>query len=425
MADVFISYAREDLESAQALAHMLEARGWNVWWDRELVPGNRFDEVIEREITAASAVIVLWSKVSVASPWVRSEANAAVERGVLIPVLLDGTNVPLRFRIVQAVDLTGWDGTSGDPRLASLLSGVDALAGPPRPPGQPWQPPPQPPPGQPSEPVRTGHGGTPAADQLHQRTQEMPVGPAAPVVPPPRKKRNLPLIAGLAGILVIGVIALVALLADGDDDGTDAPDATDVTAVTSLAETTTTGDGVDPTDPSTDPDLILAFGDEGPEVGQIQQWLVDAGIAPELEVDQIFGPLTEQAVLTFERDNGLPEDGRLVIEGDEWQLLRATAEHATGSTTTEAAPDGDLVTVPDVLDLTAELAVAELETMGFEADLDAGCSNSVGEGRVRQVSYVSGDEEIVVVGKASEIEAPGAPVGALLRVLVSTGPCSS
>ena len=72
MTDVFISYAREDREAAQRLAAALEARGWSVWWDREIPVGHSFDQVIEQQLEAAKSVVVLWSKDSAASEWVKS-----------------------------------------------------------------------------------------------------------------------------------------------------------------------------------------------------------------------------------------------------------------------------------------------------------------------------------------------------------------
>ena len=134
MADLFISYARADQPFAERLAALMEQQGWSVWWDRDLVPGNIFDEVIERELGLASAVLVLWSSASVRSQWVRSEASLAAERGNLIPVLTDSTAMPLRFRNLQAVDLSEWDGSATDGRLARLFAGIQSLAGPPAPP---------------------------------------------------------------------------------------------------------------------------------------------------------------------------------------------------------------------------------------------------------------------------------------------------
>jgi hypothetical protein len=46
MADIFISYAREDLATAQRLAEALRACGWSVFWDRRIPAGQRFAEII-------------------------------------------------------------------------------------------------------------------------------------------------------------------------------------------------------------------------------------------------------------------------------------------------------------------------------------------------------------------------------------------
>src|SRR5262245_16536992 len=134
MADVFLSYAREDRTAALALARALEGRGWSVWWDREIHPGEAFDQAIERELAAASAVVVLWSARSVASEWVKNEAAEAAERGVLVPALLDATKLPLEFRRRQAADLAGWDGCPDHEGFRALCRGVAAkLSAPERP----------------------------------------------------------------------------------------------------------------------------------------------------------------------------------------------------------------------------------------------------------------------------------------------------
>ncbi len=50
MSDIFISYASEDRAHAKKLAQALGARGWSVWWDRDIPTGRAFDEVIEKAI---------------------------------------------------------------------------------------------------------------------------------------------------------------------------------------------------------------------------------------------------------------------------------------------------------------------------------------------------------------------------------------
>ncbi|TAM92132.1 MAG: toll/interleukin-1 receptor domain-containing protein, partial [Rhodanobacteraceae bacterium] len=86
MADVFVSYARADKARVAPLVAAIEAKGWSVWWDPEITPGQEFDDQIDAEIDAAKAVLVIWTPTSVASRWVRGEAREAAERGILVPV---------------------------------------------------------------------------------------------------------------------------------------------------------------------------------------------------------------------------------------------------------------------------------------------------------------------------------------------------
>ena len=98
MSDVFISYASEDRDRASKLAHALEARGWSVWWDRDIATGQAYDQVIERELARAGCVVVLWSAHSITSEWVKNEATAGSERGVLLPAAIERVATPLEFR---------------------------------------------------------------------------------------------------------------------------------------------------------------------------------------------------------------------------------------------------------------------------------------------------------------------------------------
>lgn len=124
MADVFMSYSREDRARAEQLANALSAHGWSVWWDRKIAAGATFDKIIEQELDSAKCVLVLWSGTSVQSEWVKNEAAAALEREVLIPVLIDNARLPIEFRRRQTVDLVGWDGSAASPALQSLIEGV-------------------------------------------------------------------------------------------------------------------------------------------------------------------------------------------------------------------------------------------------------------------------------------------------------------
>ncbi len=129
MADVFISYCSQDRDVARSLANALAARGHSVWWDRDIVAGQSFDQVIERELESARAVVVLWTRDSVASEWVKNEAASAAERGVLLPATSDDARLPLEFRRRQAADLQGWDGDPSHEGFRSLCRGIDNLLG--------------------------------------------------------------------------------------------------------------------------------------------------------------------------------------------------------------------------------------------------------------------------------------------------------
>lgn len=106
MSDIFISYAKEDRGKAKDIAEALKQQGFSVWWDRNILPGQTFDAVIEEALDAAKCVIVLWSKTSVSKDWVRTEASEGTQRGIIIPVLIErDVKIPLALRRIQAADL--------------------------------------------------------------------------------------------------------------------------------------------------------------------------------------------------------------------------------------------------------------------------------------------------------------------------------
>ena len=108
MADVFLSYAREDRAVAERLAHAIGEAGLSVWWDRHIKGGAEFSRDIERQLESAKRVLVLWSADAVVSRWVRDEAGVAADSGRLVSASIDGTPPPLGFRQFQTIDLQGW-----------------------------------------------------------------------------------------------------------------------------------------------------------------------------------------------------------------------------------------------------------------------------------------------------------------------------
>jgi len=115
---------------AERLAESLEEQGWSVWWDRLIPPGKTFDEVIDEALRASRCVIVIWSNASVTSRWVAAEAEEALRRGALLPILVEpSVRVPLQFRAIQAADLTNWSGVPTDPHFQSVVEAVQRLVG--------------------------------------------------------------------------------------------------------------------------------------------------------------------------------------------------------------------------------------------------------------------------------------------------------
>jgi len=89
MADIFISYAREDRSRVQPLAKSLEEQEWSVFWDPTIPAGKTWREVISDNLKNARSVIVVWSKTSVESRWVQEEADWGLERNILVPIFIE------------------------------------------------------------------------------------------------------------------------------------------------------------------------------------------------------------------------------------------------------------------------------------------------------------------------------------------------
>lgn len=126
---LFVSYSRGDLERARPVIDLLEASGFDVWWDGRLEGGENYLQTTETALETAACVVVLWSATSTGSHWVRDEAQRGRERGCLVPLTIDGTMAPLGFRQFQLLDISGWDGKPGSAEAARILVAVRAKVG--------------------------------------------------------------------------------------------------------------------------------------------------------------------------------------------------------------------------------------------------------------------------------------------------------
>lgn len=122
MADIFLSYDRDDEKVVRRIAEGLAASNLPHWWDKDLEDGANFSFVIEEKIESCRHVLVAWSANARRSLFVRGEALEALDRGKLIQVLIDKSRLPVPFNALQATFLNGWDGDYNDARWQKLVA---------------------------------------------------------------------------------------------------------------------------------------------------------------------------------------------------------------------------------------------------------------------------------------------------------------
>jgi adenylate cyclase len=132
LADIFVSYARNDKGLVAPLVAALEAEGWSVWWDPEITPGDEFDSLISQELEGARSVVVVWTAGSVDSRWVRGEARDAADRGALVPVRFGNAKLPIDFRAVHTTDLDNWGEDRSGAAYRGLFKALEAKLGVPK-----------------------------------------------------------------------------------------------------------------------------------------------------------------------------------------------------------------------------------------------------------------------------------------------------
>jgi hypothetical protein len=124
---VFISYSHADKDIAKTIANELVNRGINVWWDQwDLQPGDSLiSKIFEFGLAKASHFLILLSPSSVRSSWVKEELSIATIRRIeevvrVIPVLVDGAEIPTPLRSLLWVDLRS-DFNQGVDRIANSI----------------------------------------------------------------------------------------------------------------------------------------------------------------------------------------------------------------------------------------------------------------------------------------------------------------
>jgi len=117
---VFLSYAHEDNDQVDVLYRQLTAFGFDPWIDnKELLPGQNWEEIIERELRKTDAVIVCLSDVSnIKTGYFHREVKISLKVSdnhpsqdvFLIPVKLNQCDVPFSLWNFQYIELYTPDG---------------------------------------------------------------------------------------------------------------------------------------------------------------------------------------------------------------------------------------------------------------------------------------------------------------------------
>lgn len=89
MPDIFLSYAASDRALASAVVASLEVQKWSVFWDRRILGGKKWLDVLQQELEDAKCVLVLLTRQSLDSEWVTYEASVAIQKRILVPLLLE------------------------------------------------------------------------------------------------------------------------------------------------------------------------------------------------------------------------------------------------------------------------------------------------------------------------------------------------
>lgn len=127
MPDIFISYKKEERAVASQLATRLTEAGYEVWWDDDLLAGERYEDEIAAVLDQSHAVVVLWSRQSVKSEWVKAEAEAARQQKKAFPIIIDDmppTQMPLLYRGMHAARFEGWQGELDHEGYVELIGSI-------------------------------------------------------------------------------------------------------------------------------------------------------------------------------------------------------------------------------------------------------------------------------------------------------------
>jgi hypothetical protein len=134
--EVFLSYSSADAPGVNELATRLKAQGLDVWFaPSNIQAGNQFPKEIETGLGCCQTVVVVLSKSSVESFWVRQEWEARLvqmsrdKTRKLIPLLLNDCEIPLLLSNFSYIDFRNVNFKDHNRFGDKILELVDSIRG--------------------------------------------------------------------------------------------------------------------------------------------------------------------------------------------------------------------------------------------------------------------------------------------------------
>lgn len=124
---VFISFKSFESETASLISDKLKATGYRVWFSEDLQCGNEWHGEIDKAITEAGAIVVLWSEESMKSVWVKHEASQAIAKNIYAPVRISPIVIESPYNRIQTADIIDWNGDVKEPGFRHLLERLEKL----------------------------------------------------------------------------------------------------------------------------------------------------------------------------------------------------------------------------------------------------------------------------------------------------------
>jgi hypothetical protein len=106
MNQIFVSYARTDSATVEAIVNRLRRRGIRLWMDKTSISGGQnWEQAIRQAINISDALLVFLSPDSTSREWVNIEINEALDmHKPVVPYRLEETELPLRLKSINFID---------------------------------------------------------------------------------------------------------------------------------------------------------------------------------------------------------------------------------------------------------------------------------------------------------------------------------